>query len=231
MSPIRILLVGANGRMGKAIDEEANDSQTSLTIAHRCQRGDSIADKIKDVDVVIDVSHAEATDALCSVCAKGEIPIVIGTTGHSIEQRRTIEKAARSVAIVLASNFSIGVNALFALTKRAAEILGDEFCPNIIETHHRMKKDAPSGTAKTIAEILRAEGDSDREIPIQSIREGDIVGEHAVIFAGPGERLEITHHAESRAISARGAIRAARWIVGQPPGLYSMQDVLGLTGD
>ena len=142
---------------------------------------------------------------------------------------RQSKKAARSVPVVLASNFSIGVNALFALTRRAAEILGDEFDRKIIETHHRMKKDAPSGTAKTIAEILRADGAG--EISIQSVREGEIVGEHTVIFAGPGERLELSHHAESRAIFARGALRAARWIVGQPPGLYSMQDVLGLTRD
>ena len=229
MSPVRILLVGGKGRMGKAIEDEASVSQTGLTIARRCQRGDSIDDKVQDVDVVIDVSHADATDALCAACTKGRVPIIIGTTGHSAEQRNTIEKAARSVPVVLASNFSIGVNALFALTRRAAEILGDEFDRKIIETHHRMKKDAPSGTAKTIAEILRADGAG--EISIQSVREGEIVGEHTVIFAGPGERLELSHHAESRAIFARGALRAARWIVGQPPGLYSMQDVLGLTSD
>ena len=230
MSPIRILVVGAKGRMGKAIEDEASNSQTGLTIACRCQRGDSIDDKIKDVDVVIDVSHAEVTDDLCAACTKDQIPVVIGTTGHSAEQRDTIEKAAQLVPVVLASNFSIGVNALFALTRHAAEILGNEFDRKIIETHHRMKKDAPSGTAKTIAEILREESDAG-EIPIQSVREGEIVGEHTVIFAGPGERLELTHHAESRAIFARGAIRAARWIVDQPSGLYSMQDVLGLTSN
>ena len=229
MSPIRILILGGKGRMGKAIEDEASDSHTGLTIARRCQRGDSIDDKIQDVDVVIDVSHADATEALCAACTKGGIPVVIGTTGHSAEQRNAIEKAARSIPVVLASNFSIGVNALFALTRRAAEILGSEFNRKITETHHRMKKDAPSGTAKTIAEILRADGAG--EISIQSVREGEIVGEHTVIFAGPGERLELTHHAESRAIFARGAIRAARWIVGQAPGLYSMQDVLGLTSD
>ena len=156
MSPVRILLVGAEGKMGKAIDDEARDSQAGVMIAHRCQRDDSIDDQITDVDVVIDVSHADVTNALCSACMKAQIPLVIGTTGHSAEQRGAIEKAARSVAVVLASNFSIGVNALFALTRRSAEILGNEFAPKIIETHHRMKKDAPSGTAKTIAEILRA---------------------------------------------------------------------------
>ena len=227
-SPLRILLVGAKGRMGRAIEEEAKSSQSHLTIAHRGQRGDPIDDKLTSVDVVIDVSHADATDDLCAACTKAQIPIVIGTTGHSTEQRNTIEKAARSVPVVLASNFSIGVNALFALTCRAASILGEEFDREIIETHHRMKKDAPSGTAKTLAEILREESGAGGEIPIQSIRKGEIVGQHTVIFTGPGERLELTHQAESRAIFARGALRAAQWIAGKPAGLYSMQDVLGV---
>lgn len=213
--------------MGQAIADEIGNSQSNLTIAHRFLRGDAVDDKLSDVDVVIDVSHADATEAVCSLCAKNKIPLVIGTTGHAAEQRHRIEKAGESIPVVLASNFSIGVNVLFALTRQAAEILGKEFDPKIIETHHRMKKDAPSGTAKTIAEILRAERGA-AEIPIQSIREGQIVGEHAVIFSGPGEQLELNHRAEGRAIFARGALRAARWIVDQPPGLYSMQDVLGM---
>ena len=130
--------------------------------------------------------------------------------------------------IVFASNFSIGVNALFALTHNAAEILSDEFDVEIIETHHRMKKDAPSGTAKTLAEILKKARKIDSEIPTRSIREGDVVGEHTVVFAGPGERVELTHRASGREIFARGALHAAEWIVDKPPGLYSMQDVLGL---
>ncbi len=227
MSPIRILLVGAEGRMGKAIQEEASDSQTGLMIARRCQRGNPV--DAQNVDVVIDVSHPDATDDLCSACERDWTPLVIGTTGHSAEQRKRIEETARSVPVVLASNFSIGVNVLFALTRRAAGIFDDEFDRKIVETHHRTKKDAPSGTAKTIAEILREEGAG--EVPIQSVREGEIVGEHTVIFAGPGERLELIHRAESRAIFARGALRAAHWIVDQPPGLYSMQNVLGLLGD
>ena len=115
---------------------------------------------------------------------------------------------------------------LFWLTQKAAELLGSDFTPEIVETHHEMKKDAPSGTAKTLAEILKAARNS--EIPIQSIREGDVVGEHTIIFSGPGERLELTHRAANRGIFARGALRAAKWIVDKPPRLYSMQDVLGL---
>jgi 4-hydroxy-tetrahydrodipicolinate reductase len=154
--------------------------------------------------------------------------LVIGTTGHSQEQRRLIEKTAQSLPVVFASNFSIGVNVLFWLTRKAAEQLGGDFDAEIIETHHTMKKDAPSGTAKTLAEILKAAKKTPSEIPVQSIREGDVVGEHTVIFSGPSERLELTHRAASREIFALGALRAAKWIIDQPPGLYSMQDVLGL---
>ena len=135
---------------------------------------------------------------------------------------------SRSTPIVFASNFSIGVNVIFWLTRKAAEQLGEDFEAEIIETHHKMKKDAPSGTAKTLAEILKSDREMQSEIPIRSIREGDVVGEHTVIFNGPSERLELTHRAESREIFARGALRAAKWVIGKPPRLYSMQDVLGL---
>ena len=151
---------------------------------------------------------------------------MIGTTGHSQQQRKIIEETAHSVPIVLASNFSVGVNVLFWLTQKAAKLLGSDFNPEIVETHHKMKKDVPSGTAKTLAELLKAVRKS--EIPIQSIREGDVVGEHTVIFSGLAEHVELTHHAASRDIFALGALRAAKWIINKPPGLYSMQDVLGL---
>lgn len=213
--------------MGQAISEIIN-SQSQFTIAANCQRGDVIEEKMNGVDVVIDVSHPDTTIALCSAATKNKIPLVIGTTGHSAEQRRAIEEAARSVPVVFASNFSIGVNALFALTRAAGRILGREFKPEIVETHHRMKKDAPSGTAKTIAQILQRERSDSVEIPIQSIREGDLVGEHTVLFSGPEEQIELKHRAESRAIFARGALRAASWIVGKPARLYSMEDVLGV---
>jgi 4-hydroxy-tetrahydrodipicolinate reductase len=117
---------------------------------------------------------------------------------------------------------------LFWLTRKAAERFGDDFSAEIVEAHHKTKRDAPSGTAKTLAELLKAARQTENEIPIQSIREGDVVGEHTVIFSGPDERLELTHRAGSREIFARGALRAAKWIMGRPAGLYSMQDVLGL---
>ena len=220
-----MLLIGAAGRMGKTVRELArNDSD--IQIAAQCDLGDPIEPAMKNCDVAIDFSQADSIDEICRAASQHGKPLVIGTTGHSQQQRKTIEEIAHSVPIVLASNFSVGVNVLFWLTQKAAELLGSDFNPEIVETHHKMKKDAPSGTAKTLAEILKATRHG--EIPIQSIREGDVVGEHAVILGGPGESLELTHRATNRRIFAGGALRAAKWIVDKPPSLYSMQDVLGL---
>jgi 4-hydroxy-tetrahydrodipicolinate reductase len=224
-SPVRVLLIGAAGRMGKTVRELAqNDPE--IQIAAQCDLGDSIEPAMENCDVAIDFSQADSIDEICRAASQYVKSLVIGTTGHSQQQRKTIEATARSVPIVLASNFSVGVNVLFWLTQKAAELLGSDFNPEIVETHHKMKKDAPSGTAKTLAEVLKAVRNS--EIPIQSIREGDIVGEHTVIFSGPAERLELSHRAANRGIFARGALRAAKWIINKPSGLYSMQDVLGL---
>jgi 4-hydroxy-tetrahydrodipicolinate reductase len=226
-SPVRVLVVGAAGRMGKTIVELAK-ADPAIEIAAQCDLGDSIESAIKSCDVAIDFSNPDAITEICRAALQHDKALVIGTTGHSQEQHRSIEKTAESLPIVFASNFSVGVNVLFWLTRKAAELIGQDFNPEIIETHHKMKKDAPSGTAKTLAEILKGARKNQNEIPIQSIREGEVVGEHTVIFTGPGERLELTHRAESREIFARGALRAADWIMGKPPGLYSMQDVLGL---
>jgi 4-hydroxy-tetrahydrodipicolinate reductase len=223
-SPVRALLIGAAGRMGKTVRELAqNDSDIQITA--QCDLGDPIEPAMKNCDVAIDFSQADSIDEICRAASRYGKSLVIGTTGHSQQQRKTIEDAARSVPIVLASNYSVGVNVLFWLTQKAAELLDSDFNPEIVETHHKMKQDAPSGTAKTLAEILKARNS---EIPIQSIREGDVVGEHTVIFGGPGERLELTHRAANRGIFARGALRAAKWILDKPAGLYSMQDVLRL---
>ena len=225
-SLVRVLVIGAAGRMGKTVVDLASDD-SEIEIVAQCDLGDPIEPAMNNCDVAIDFSHADAIDEICRALTPYK-PLVVGTTGHSQEQRQTIEQAARSVPIVFASNFSVGVNVLFWLTRKAAELLVPDFNPEIVETHHKMKKDAPSGTAKTLAEILKASQQSKNEIPIQSIREGDVVGEHTVIFSGPGERLELTHRADSREIFARGALRAAKWIMGKPAGLYTMQDVLGL---
>jgi 4-hydroxy-tetrahydrodipicolinate reductase len=173
--------------------------------------------------------------------------LVIGTTGHANEERAFLEKAAKSLPVVFSPNFSVGVNALFWLTRKASEMLGEDFDLEIVETHHRLKKDAPSGTARRLAEILCEVRKLDyaknvahgrkgligerpgAEIGVHSIRGGDVVGDHTVMFAGRGERLELTHEASSRETFAAGALRAAKWVIGRPPGLYTMEDVLGLT--
>jgi 4-hydroxy-tetrahydrodipicolinate reductase len=226
-SPVRVLLVGAAGRMGKTVrDLASNDSK--IDIVAQCDLGDAIEAAMENCDVAIDFSHADAIDEICRAALQHRKSLVIGTTGHSPQQRQTIAQAARSLPIVFASNFSVGVNVLFSLTRKAAEVLGSDFHPEIIETHHKTKKDAPSGTAKTLVELLKAALKSEAETPIQSIREGDVVGEHTVIFRGSSERLEVSHRAASREIFAGGALRAAKWTMGKPPGLYSMQDVLGI---
>ncbi|HYY14383.1 MAG TPA: 4-hydroxy-tetrahydrodipicolinate reductase [Chthoniobacterales bacterium] len=225
-SCVRVLLVGAKGRMGRTIIDLVK-TEPNIEIVAQCDLGDAIAPAMKDSDVLIDFSQAEAIDEICRAATKYRQPIVIGTTGHSPAQRELIEKTAQSVPIVFASNFSVGVNALFALARQAGEILCG-FDVAIVEAHHKSKKDAPSGTAKTLAEILKRARRSQRDVPIESIREGEITGEHSVVFTGEGERLELIHRTASRGIFARGALRAGQWIIGKPAGLYSMQNVLGL---
>lgn len=209
--------------------------------------GDELRSVIGQGDVVIDFSSHSATPGIASLCAEHKKALVIGTTGHSDEGKSRILDFKSQIPIILSSNFSTGVNALFWLTQKAAELLGPAYDLEIVEMHHRLKRDAPSGTAKTLAEILaqirkqqlekvarhgRAGMVGERtaaEIGIHSIRGGDVVGDHTVIFAASGERLELTHKASSRDTFANGALRAAQWAVKQRPGLYDMRDVLGLT--
>ena len=236
---LRVAVVGAAGRMGQTIIAVANSE--SVEIISKLDQGDQITSA--GADVLIDFSQPNVGDAVCEAGLKTNTPLVIGTTGHSAAQRKAIESAANRLPIVLAPNFSIGVNALFWLTEQAARILGDSFDLEIVEMHHRLKKDAPSGTARTLAEILQRERKTTRlrhgregmlgerdpfEIGIHAIRGGDVVGDHMVIFAGKGERLELTHRAASRETFARGALRAAHWVIGRNSGLYDMRDVLGL---
>ena len=143
------------------------------------------------------------------------------------KQKKEIQKLSQLVPVLLAPNMSIGINVLLDLVQRAAELLPHKFSPHIIEIHHPHKKDAPSGTALELKKkILRGAQDDKKNIPIESLRGGDVVGEHTVLFLGPGERLELKHNATSRSIFARGALQAAQWITHQKPGLYSMKDVL-----
>ena len=241
---VRVLLLGAKGRMGQAIAAAAPKANAEIVAG--LDLGDDIAKQIAGCDVVVDFSHPNASSALAHACRDSKRPAVIGTTGHSKEERASMEELVLSVPVVLSPNFSVGVNALFWLTRKTAEMLGDDFDLEISEMHHRLKKDAPSGTAKKLAEILCEARQLDyaknvrhgregligerppNEIGVHSIRGGDVVGDHTVTFAGAGERLELSHKAASRETFALGALRAARWIIGKAPGLYSMEDVLGL---
>ncbi len=240
---IRLLVQGASGRLGQVIVRLANN--TKKFQISEIRRGESL-DQLEQADVALDVSEAASSLLLARRAAALRKPVVIGSTGHDRPQIAEIESLARRAAIVLAPNFSVGVNLLFWLSQNAARILGDSFDLEILELHHRQKKDAPSGTARRLAEILAATRDIDleangrhgrvgqtgerlkNEIGFHAIRGGDVVGEHTVYFLGSGERLELTHKASSRETFAHGALRATEWVLSQPPGLYTMQDVLGL---
>ena len=241
----RVVIVGSKGRMGRALVSCAQQ-HPQLAVVGEVDSDDDLSSIIGQADVVIDFSSHSATLAVAKLCAKHKKALVIGTTGHSDAETAEIKKLKSKIPIVWASNFSTGVNTLFWLTRKAAEILGSDFDLEVIEMHHRQKKDAPSGTAQSLAEILAEvrklrlneaarhgrEGivgaRQQSEIGVHSIRGGDVVGDHTVIFANVGERVELTHKASSRDTFANGALRAAQWLVKQKPGLYDMQDVLGL---
>jgi len=245
MNPLRLLIVGSKGRMGQAIIASAKND-AGVIVASEVDAGDDFMAGLEKCDAVIEFSHHTVSTMVADACAKHKKVLVIGTTGHTDEQVTAIKKAAESVPVVFAPNFSVGVNTLFWLTRKATEILGSDFDLEVVEMHHRMKKDAPSGTAKRLAEILaevrhlsynndvrhgRSGMVGERtgtEIGMHAIRGGDVVGDHTVIYATPGERVELTHKASSRETFARGSIRAAKWAAERPPGLYDMQDVLGL---
>ena len=224
----RIIIAGANGKMGQALLQTA-EKISGLTVAARIDQGQDLAKVIQDADVVIDFSAHEVTVPFARLCAQHKKGMVIGTTGHTEAERKELLNISAQVPMVWSSNFSTGVNALFWLTEKAAEILGTGYDLEIVETHHRQKKDAPSGTAKTLEQILaRTRKDTPSGIGMHSLRGGDVVGDHTVVFATTGERLELTHKASSRETFAGGALRAAQWVMGKAPGIYDMQDVLGL---
>jgi 4-hydroxy-tetrahydrodipicolinate reductase len=199
-------------------------------------------------DVWIDFSSPEATAGNAAGAAAAKAALVVGTTGVTADGKAALAQAARVCPVVFAPNTSVGVTALIRLVADAARLLGPDFDLEVVETHHRKKRDAPSGTALRLAESLAEatgrdlakdaryarHGDvgprTQAEIGIQTLRGGDVIGDHTVFFLGLGERIEITHRASSRDTFAQGAVRAARWVVGRGPGLYDMQDVLGLRG-
>lgn len=242
---IKLIISGSKGRMGSRIAALAAKTD-DLKVVAGTDAGGSMADVIDEADAVIDFSTPEASANHARIAAEHKKPIVIGTTGLSEDKERELEKASRSVPIVYAPNMGIGVNAMFRLIEEASAILGRAYSIDIIETHHATKKDRPSGTAKRMAESVArtihprpdialyndtstARSPGDHDIRVTSIRHGDVVGDHEIIFTGNDEVLKISHHASNRDLFARGALAAARWIVGKPPGLYGMGDVLGIT--
>ncbi len=207
---------------------------------------DDVAKALADCDVLVDFTRPEGTMAHLAACRKQGVRLVIGTTGFSDAQQKNIAEAAREISIALSPNFSVGVNVAFRLLEVAAKALGKGYDVEIVEAHHRHKVDAPSGTALRMGEVVAQalgrdlkqcaifgrEGVTgerkDETIGFATVRGGDLVGEHTVMFIGAGERVEIAHRASSRANFANGALRAARFIISRPSGLYDMADVLGL---
>jgi len=238
-------VTGGCARPGSAhvnhdIGELAGIGRTGISV------GDNAEKLIRDSDVVIDFTAPAATAANAALAARLGKAMVIGTTGLSPEQSEAVRQAARNVAIVWAPNMSLGVNLLLGLVEEVARRLGPDWDVEIMEMHHRGKVDAPSGTALALGRaVAQGRGAVFKEmqqrardgitgprriggIGFASLRGGDAVGDHHVVFAGAGERLELTHRATSRAVYAKGAVQAARWVVGRPPGLYGLTEVLGL---
>jgi 4-hydroxy-tetrahydrodipicolinate reductase len=264
----RVGICGISGRMGRAISRILLERGHTITAAFEAQsspfigkdisvllqnRGDTgitIAvmneSDLKNVDVMIDFSVPEATLSLLDLLKKRRIPIVIGTTGFSQDGVKRIEEASKDLPVLLSPNMSVGVNLLFKLTEIASKAFKGEYDIEVFEAHHRFKKDAPSGTAKKLVEIIKnavpglsnaqeisgREGmvgeRGDKEIGVMAMRGGDIVGEHTVYFIGMEERIELTHRAASRDTFARGAVRVMEYLIDKKPGLYNMFDVLGI---
>lgn len=266
---LRVLITGASGRMGRvlvtsvaAADGMLLSGATTLpgdpavgqdaglqagTRALQVPVDDSFEKALnRGADVVIDFTQPDASLHHASVCAERKIPLVLGSTGFSPQARAEIAGRAQAIPLVMAPNMSVGVNVLFRIAGEVARVLGDAYDVEIVEAHHKLKKDAPSGTAlrlcESVADALGLDPERDvitdrngfigerpsRKIGMQTLRGGDVVGDHTVFFFGDGERIELTHRASSRSNFALGALRAARWAVEQPAGLYDMMDVLGL---
>jgi len=255
MNPVRVAIAGASGRMGLALLEAAATTEgvalgAAVDLAASTWGGVSIgtdvASALENSDVLIDFTRPAGTLANLRAVVAAKRAIVIGTTGFDAAQLADIREAAKTVPIVMAPNMSVGVNVAMRLVELAAKSLGPDYDVEVFEMHHRKKVDAPSGTALKLGEVAAAaRGTSlDRDavfgrhgqtgerkagaIGFSVARGGDIVGDHTVYFAGPGERIEITHRSASRANYAQGAMRAAKFVAGRKPGLYDMGDVLGL---
>jgi 4-hydroxy-tetrahydrodipicolinate reductase len=241
----RIAIAGANGRVGQALIEAVN-LNSDVSQGSLLNRGDDLSLELGNFDVLVDFTRPEATLRYLSICQDAGKGMVIGTTGFSNQELRVIDKAAKDIPIVFAPNMSVGVNLILKLLETTAKVIGADSDIEIIESHHRHKVDAPSGTALKMGEVIAnalgrklsecaingregiGEPRDRKTIGFSAIRGGDVVGEHTVIFFMEGERIEITHKASSRMTYANGAVRAAIWLEGQKNGLFSMQDVLDL---
>jgi 4-hydroxy-tetrahydrodipicolinate reductase len=231
--------------MGQAV-MRAVEAHADATVGAAIDVGDDLKAALQECDVVIDFTSHFFSDELIAACVEAKKPIVMGTTGHTAEELARIQAASEVMPVLRASNFSVGVNTLFWLTEKACEILGPDFDLEVVEMHHRMKTDSPSGTARSLVEVLTKVRDlsyekdtrhgrhgdvgarTPTEIGLHAVRGGDVVGDHTVIFANTGERVELTHKASSRDTFATGAARAAVWLTQQKLGMYDMRDVLGL---
>jgi 4-hydroxy-tetrahydrodipicolinate reductase len=234
---IKLGVAGVCGKMGKRIFELASmDKDFELALALE-KKGTSVIGKdigklkissnqdgMFLIDVFVDFTTADATEANLDYAARYKKALVLGTTGLTDSQIKKVEEVSKVIPVVFTPNMSIGVNVLFSILPEIARRLGPDYSIEIVEAHHKAKKDAPSGTAKKLAQVLREA--TGREIPTHAIRLGDIIGDHTVIFCGNSERIEIKHQAHSRDLFALGALKAAKWIYAKPTGLYSMQDVL-----
>jgi 4-hydroxy-tetrahydrodipicolinate reductase len=242
---LRLAIAGAGGRMGQMLVEAAALT-ADVQVAARFGRDSDVESALAHADVLIDFTRPEATLNYLAACKQHRVKAVIGTTGFSAEQKQQIEAFAKHIAIVFAPNMSIGVNVSLQLVEAAAKALGLDYDIEVFEAHHKMKVDAPSGTALALGEAAAAARGQkltdvaiferhhvtrERErgtIGFSVVRAGDIIGDHTVFFAGPGERIEITHKSSSRATYAQGAMRAAKFLADKDVGLFDMRDVLGL---
>ena len=242
---MKIAIVGAAGRMGRMLVKLAGEDK-DLEVVAEIDVADGFAHEwAEGTEAVIDFSFHTAVPPSVAKAAEQGIPYVIGTTGLTPEEQATVDVAAKSIPVVQSGNYSLGVNLLLNLVKTAAKVLGPEYDVEVVEMHHKHKKDAPSGTALMLAKSV-AEGRGvafddvavygrkgiigerpSGEIAVHALRGGSVVGDHTVMFAGDVERVEITHKAQSREAFAAGALRAAQWATGRSPGIYTMRDVLG----
>ena len=242
---LRLAIAGANGRMGQTLVDAAADT-ADVQLASALGRESDVDAALASADVLIDFTRPEATLKYLTACVKHRVKAVIGTTGFNAEQKQQIEAFAKHIAIVFAPNMSIGVNVSLQLVEAAAKSLGLDYDIEVFEAHHKMKVDAPSGTALALGEAAAsARGQKLSDVAVYErhsvttqrergsigfsvVRAGDIIGDHTVFFAGAGERIEITHKSSSRATYAQGAMRAAKYLADKKTGLFDMRDVLGL---